>query len=134
MEMVLTQALPVSLSKSDLIKRLKSVQEALKNTDQEETGGEPSHLDRLSASLIKPQLLSHKDKVPLFYYKFYTFMLLIFKDVRLLVANCIVDVLRLYAPTPPYTSDQLKVNDFGNSLMLMLSDSCSLCVSYSTNN
>lgn len=38
------------------------------------------------------------------------------KDVRLLVACCLADIFRIYAPEAPYTShDKLKVN-FANNL------------------
>lgn len=45
------------------------------------------------------------------------------KDVRLLVACCLADIFRIYAPEAPYTShDKLKVNTmFTKKLLLFLS-------------
>lgn len=40
------------------------------------------------------------------------------KDVRLLVACCIADVFRIFAPDAPYTeAAQLKVSNFFNSII-----------------
>jgi sister-chromatid-cohesion protein PDS5 len=46
----------------------------------------------LSKSLVHTTLLSHKDK-----------------DVRLLVAVCFIEVMRILAPDPPFTDEIFKV-------------------------
>ena len=46
----------------------------------------------LSKSLVQNTLLSHKDK-----------------DVRLLVAVCFIEVMRILAPDPPFTDEIFKV-------------------------
>lgn len=43
------------------------------------------------------------------------------KDVRLLVACCLADIFRIYAPEAPYTSpDKLKVQYWPNTLSVFL--------------
>ena len=49
-------------------------------------------LKSVASALVSPGLL--KNKV---------------KDIRLLVACCIADILRIYAPNPPYDKKQIQV-------------------------
>ena len=78
---------------------------------QDESGRQPSHLDKLSTSLIKPMFQCHKDKVSL---QSSTAILpvLCCLGCQAFVANCVVDILRLYAPSPPYSQPQLKVPSY----------------------
>jgi sister-chromatid-cohesion protein PDS5 len=62
----------------------------LKHLEQENT--EVSSLANVSRELLSPSLLKHKDK-----------------GIKSLVACCIADLLRLYAPEAPFTDRQLKV-------------------------
>ena len=50
----------------------------------------PDGFDDLCRILVSPKILGHS-----------------YKDVRLLASNCIVEVLRIYAPEAPYNSDEL---------------------------
>ncbi|GAA5984565.1 hypothetical protein JCM10908_003401 [Rhodotorula pacifica] len=78
-----------SHSHAELAKRLTSVHDQLRDFDQDTV--DTSSLDKCAAQLVDPTLLLHKDK-----------------SVKALVAACIVDILRLYAPEAPYTPDQLR--------------------------
>ncbi|KAG0663219.1 hypothetical protein C6P46_002808 [Rhodotorula mucilaginosa] len=75
-------------SHAELVKRLTSVHDQLRDFDQDTV--DTSSLDRCADELVDPILLLHKDK-----------------SVKALVAACIVDILRLYAPEAPYTPAQL---------------------------
>lgn len=75
-------------SHAELVKRLTSVHDQLRDFDQDTV--DTSSLDRCAQELVDPTLLLHKDK-----------------SVKALVAACIVDILRLYAPEAPYTPAQL---------------------------
>lgn len=75
-------------SHAELVKRLTSVHDQLRDFDQDTV--DTSSLDRCADELVDPTLLLHKDK-----------------SVKALVAACIVDILRLYAPEAPYTPAQL---------------------------
>ena len=61
----------------------------LSEIDQEE---DKSELEQICASLVSPDLLQYEDA-----------------DVKLFVACCAADVLRIYAPEAPYADEQLKV-------------------------
>ena len=56
-----------------------------------EQGDDTTAIDAFAQSLVKPFLLKHKSK-----------------NVRLLVACCLADVLRVYAPEAPYDVDELE--------------------------
>lgn len=75
-------------SHADLTRRLTAVHEQLQEFDQDHV--DTTSLDAAAAQLVDPTLLLHKDK-----------------SVKALVAACLVDVLRLYAPEAPYTPAQL---------------------------
>ncbi|KAG5177370.1 hypothetical protein JKP88DRAFT_346951 [Tribonema minus] len=57
----------------------------------------PDGLRETAADLASPELLSHKDR------QGFTIM-----DVRQLVACCLVDILRVYAPQAPYKPEELQ--------------------------
>ena len=61
----------------------------LSEIDQEE---DKKELEQICASLVSPDLLDYQDP-----------------DIKLFVACCCADVLRIYAPEAPYADDQLKV-------------------------
>ena len=63
--------------------------EELANVDQEEN---VENYDELAATLVATFLVNHKDK-----------------DVRVCLACCYADILRIYVPEPPYNYEQLKV-------------------------
>eukprot|EP00960_Hanusia_phi_P067794 766704-Hanusia_phi.AAC.2 len=75
------------LGNSELIKRLKATTEVLEAYGDEDEIVEQAkrEIGQLSSSLGEDWLVEHKNK-----------------DVRLLVACALADVLRIYAPDPPY--------------------------------
>lgn len=78
------------LTTAELIKRLQALHVELEKLDQDHTDTES--LSAVRKELIAPGLLVHKDK-----------------GVKALVACCLADMLRLYAPDAPYTEAELKV-------------------------
>eukprot|EP01138_Halocafeteria_seosinensis_P009211 gb/GECG01009413.1/.p1 GENE.gb/GECG01009413.1/~~gb/GECG01009413.1/.p1 ORF type:complete len:1491 (+),score=198.69 gb/GECG01009413.1/:1-4473(+) len=72
----------------DLKMRLRALCQWLQGLDQDYP---TENLNEVSKQLVERQLLKHNDK-----------------DVRMLVACCIVDILRIYAPDAPYSDVQLK--------------------------
>ncbi|XP_065058072.1 sister chromatid cohesion protein PDS5 homolog B-like isoform X1 [Rhopilema esculentum] len=84
-----SKELTEQLSKDELLRRLKSIMEELANVDQEEN---VENYDELAAVLVASFLVNHKDK-----------------DVRVCLACCYADILRIYVPEPPYNYEQLKV-------------------------
>ncbi|KAM3352869.1 hypothetical protein ACQJBY_024208 [Aegilops geniculata] len=77
------------LGKDALIKLLKQAESALSELSQSSSLHDA--LRPLSKSLVQNTLLSHKDK-----------------DVRLLVAVCFIEVMRILAPDPPFTDEIFK--------------------------
>ncbi|VAH66427.1 unnamed protein product [Triticum turgidum subsp. durum] len=77
------------LGKDALIKLLKQAESALSELSQ--SSSLQDALRPLSKSLVQNTLLSHKDK-----------------DVRLLVAVCFIEVMRILAPDPPFTDEIFK--------------------------
>ncbi|XP_071490773.1 LOW QUALITY PROTEIN: sister chromatid cohesion protein PDS5 homolog A-like [Diadema antillarum] len=78
------------LSKDEMVRRLKMLARVFQDMEQEEdtTAYEP-----LALHLLEPFLFKHPSK-----------------DVRLLVACCLADVFRIFAPEAPYrTAEQLKL-------------------------
>ncbi|KAG0303829.1 hypothetical protein BGZ98_006232 [Dissophora globulifera] len=75
---------------SELLKKLKELHTELKAMDQEIV--DTSSLSSVTKQLIDSSVINHKDK-----------------GVRIYVACCIADLLRLYAPDAPYTNSNLKV-------------------------
>lgn len=51
-----------------------------------------NQIKQCATSIMKPQYVKHKDK-----------------DVRLLVAFCCSEAMRIFAPEPPYSDTELKV-------------------------
>ncbi|ORZ37892.1 hypothetical protein BCR44DRAFT_1511592 [Catenaria anguillulae PL171] len=74
---------------SDLVKRLKTLNDALKALPQEAT--DTQSCDKVAQDLIHASVLHHRDR-----------------GVKILVACCLSEILRLYAPEAPYDDDQLK--------------------------
>ncbi|VAH82321.1 unnamed protein product [Triticum turgidum subsp. durum] len=77
------------LGKDALVKLLKQAESALSELSQ--SSSLQDALRPLSKSLVQNTLLSHKDK-----------------DVRLLVAVCFIEVMRILAPDPPFTDEIFK--------------------------
>ncbi|XP_044977567.1 sister chromatid cohesion protein PDS5 homolog A-B isoform X2 [Hordeum vulgare subsp. vulgare] len=77
------------LGKDALVKLLKQAESALSELSQSSSLHDA--LSPLSKSLVQTTLLSHKDK-----------------DVRLLVAVCFIEVMRILAPDPPFTDEIFK--------------------------
>lgn len=63
--------------------------EYLQNLDQE---SETKELEDCAAGLVQIPLIKHKDK-----------------EVKVLTACCLADIIRVFAPDAPYSDDQLKV-------------------------
>ncbi|KAI8807417.1 armadillo-type protein [Cladochytrium replicatum] len=78
-----------SLTSSEIARRLKVLQEELGHLEQESV--DTSSLARIRTELLTPSLLEHKDR-----------------SIKMLVACCIADLLRLYAPDAPYVEQELK--------------------------
>ncbi|KAL6840252.1 hypothetical protein ACP4OV_030062 [Aristida adscensionis] len=77
------------LGKDAIVKLLKQAESALSEFSQSSSLQDALHA--LSKSLVQNTLLNHKDK-----------------DVRLLVAVCFVEVMRVLAPDPPFSDEILK--------------------------
>ena len=63
--------------------------EELANVDQDEN---TENYDDLAANLVATFLIGHRDK-----------------DIKVCLACCYADILRIYAPEAPYNEEQLKV-------------------------
>ena len=87
---ILTHAPPAVLAQNDLVKKLKTVHGALSEDDVEPNSSKYPSLDSLSAYLVSPKLLKHKDK-----------------EVRLFTSLCCIEIFYLYAPEPPWDSDEI---------------------------
>ncbi|KAG2602210.1 hypothetical protein PVAP13_5KG660400 [Panicum virgatum] len=77
------------LGKDALVKLLKQAENALSELSQSSSLQDALHA--LSKSLVQTTLLNHKDK-----------------DVKLLVAVCFIEVMRILAPDPPFSDEILK--------------------------
>ncbi|CAO1944277.1 unnamed protein product [Urochloa humidicola] len=77
------------LGKDALVKLLKQAENALSELSQ--SSSLQDALNALSNSLVQTTLLNHKDK-----------------DVKLLVAVCFIEVMRVLAPDPPFSDEILK--------------------------
>ncbi|KAJ3136348.1 hypothetical protein HK100_001853 [Physocladia obscura] len=82
-----TAAKPIATA--DLVARLKDLHSQL-NSFEQESVNLPS-LTPTAKNLVSPSLVSHKDKA-----------------VKSLVACCLADILRLFAPDAPYSESELK--------------------------
>ncbi|KNC87110.1 hypothetical protein SARC_00785 [Sphaeroforma arctica JP610] len=76
------------ISKDELLKRLKALLVDLQKQKQHETVS--SEIAHFAETLVDTSLLKHKDK-----------------DVKIYVACCLAEVLRLYAPQTPYNDEVL---------------------------
>ena len=72
------------------MKKLKQVHSALSEDDVEPNSSKYPGLDALSAYLVNPKLLKHKDK-----------------EVRLFTSLCCMEIFYLYAPEPPWDSEEI---------------------------
>ena len=72
-----------------LLRDIKTVQRELTTLNQDDVDLES--LQDVSKQLIQPQLMLHKDK-----------------GVKVTVACCLADILRLYAPDPPFMANELR--------------------------
>lgn len=77
-----------TLSKEELIRSLKTAAQELTNVEQ---GDSTSEFDQFTASLATSYIFKHRDK-----------------DVKSYAACCLADLLRIYAPEPPFNENQLK--------------------------
>ncbi len=82
------ERLSIGGRKTDLVRRLQQTHSCLKALSQDDR---PEGLAETAEDLVGLGLLAHEDR-----------------DVRLLVACCLVDVLRVYAPEAPYSPVQLQ--------------------------
>ncbi|GAB0180334.1 sister chromatid cohesion protein PDS5 B [Grus japonensis] len=83
------------ISKEEMVRRLKMVVKTFMDMDQDSEEEKELYLN-LALHLASDFFLKHPDK-----------------DVRLLVACCLADIFRIYAPEAPYTSpDKLKPKQF----------------------
>ena len=75
---------------------LQCLSERLSNSDQEEKldAEELEFCENTSRYLVTPFVLEHKDK-----------------DVLLYAALCLSEILRIFAPSPPYSKNQLLVSN-----------------------
>ncbi|KAE8627326.1 hypothetical protein XENTR_v10006944 [Xenopus tropicalis] len=76
------------ISKEEMVRRLKMVVKTFMDMDQD-SEEEKEHYLNLALHLASDFFLKHPDK-----------------DVRLLVACCLADIFRIYAPEAPYTSPE----------------------------
>lgn len=83
------------LTTAELLKRLHSLHKELEKLEQDNT--DTDSLGAVRKELISPGLLVHRDK-----------------SVKAIVACCLADLLRLYAPDAPYTEAELKVGPLGS--------------------
>ena len=87
MEILCSNFLKERLKRPDLVARLNELHDALGKIDQEER---PKGLQSTAAQLISDKLLNNADK-----------------EIRLLTACCLVDILRIYAPEAPYSDEEM---------------------------
>ena len=78
-----------AVRKGDLIIRLNALHKSLNELSQD-PNDLPTDLPATAAQLVSPKILGHSDK-----------------DVRLLSACCIVDVLRVFAPEAPFCDEEM---------------------------
>lgn len=98
----------------DLVYYLKNLHNELKRMEQETVN--VNSLNIVSRELVSATLVQHKDK-----------------GVRSLVACCLADVLRLYAPEAPYNENELCVGLTAKNIALMshctIGNLCFICKS-----
>lgn len=75
---------------AELLKKLKALHTELREIDQDNIQVES--LNKVAKECISPTLLLHKEK-----------------GVKAYLACCLADILKLYAPSAPYTEHELKV-------------------------
>lgn len=80
---------PENLSRGELLQSLKNLAKHLASLEQDEVNLED--LTAIATDVTSHGLLSHKEK-----------------GIRILVASCVADLLRLYAPNPPFTPKKLR--------------------------
>ena len=120
---------------SEVLRRLTSVFTTLKSVEQADHEDLPPGLENVASDVIADAFMKSKSKVcapragvvlrpyggeddfTLYHTDHYRA-----QEVRMLAASCIVEILRIYAPTPPYNSTQLEVR------VVVWFYSCTLCV------
>ncbi|XP_010243945.1 PREDICTED: sister chromatid cohesion protein PDS5 homolog A-like isoform X2 [Nelumbo nucifera] len=80
-----------SASKDALVKLLKQAASFLSELDQSPSSSMLESMQPCLNTLVKPELLKHQDR-----------------DVKLLVATCICEIIRISAPEAPYSDDVLR--------------------------
>ncbi|KAL2634564.1 hypothetical protein R1flu_006043 [Riccia fluitans] len=80
-----------SQAKDSLLKLLKQAAVLLQEVEQSPPASTVAAMKAITEALVLPSLLRHKDK-----------------DVKLLVASCISEIMRIVAPEAPYEDDVLK--------------------------
>jgi sister-chromatid-cohesion protein PDS5 len=85
----------ISISRDEMTRRLKKLAGTLVELKQKPS--EVKSLKAVSKCLINKKLTKHKSK-----------------EVSLLTACCLSDVLRVYAPNPPFSENELKVQQAPN--------------------
>ncbi|GJN17041.1 hypothetical protein PR202_gb04079 [Eleusine coracana subsp. coracana] len=100
------------LGKDALIKLLKQAENALSEFSQSSSLQDTLHA--LNKSLVQTTLLKHRDK-----------------DVKILVAVCFIEVMRVLAPDPPFSDENLKELSNHQEFHTFISVfQCSLCWTY----
>ncbi|MCL7026648.1 hypothetical protein MKW94_016571, partial [Papaver nudicaule] len=89
------------LNKDSIVKLLREAEKAFHTLNQSESL--QSAIEPLSASLVQPNLLHHTDK-----------------DVKVLVAGCFCQIMRVLAPAPPYSDEVLR--DIFNLIVSMFAE------------
>lgn len=79
---------------TSVVNDLKYLHESLSQLEQEQFSPFQEELAPVASRLVHPELLANTDRA-----------------VKLLVACCLANILRLYAPDAPFTSEQLAVPD-----------------------
>ena len=88
----LTRGYLTSVKASELSSHVKKCFEYLRTIDQADADKLPAGLENIVSQLLQDNL--RKSKYP---------------TVRCLTAQCAVEILRIYVPTPPYKPNELKV-------------------------
>ena len=87
-ESVILEAKYLAGNKSSLLKGLQSLQEYISALDQ---SYDASRLDKVATGLVQGTILRHSTK-----------------EVRVIAACCLADILHVYAPNAPYDDDELR--------------------------
>jgi sister-chromatid-cohesion protein PDS5 len=83
----------VAAKSSEIQARMKGCFEFVKSIEQCEPEKVPPGLENIASQLLHDSLRNSK-----------------YAEVRCLAAQCVVELLRIYAPNPPYDTAELKVS------------------------